>query len=337
MKTAAAEPVPLFKWNGDESTRVILMPFRHPDLWAFRKMIEQNHWVAEEVDISGDSVHWRALTEEKKTPVKVSLGVFAVFDQAVLATLPGLSGAVDCMEARYYYAAQEDQECIHNEAYMLQITALGDEKTSSEILGLHEVDGPIRALFQWARDRMAVPDFHTRLVANIAVEGVAFSGLFPILQWFREKKLLNGIVGFNSFIARDEGIHCKFACHLVRSPYMLKKPDAKLVEQLFREAVAHMGAVIDAALPAPVEDLNAALVKKHMMFQADAVLKDMGYAPLFSREGAAPLEFMLKLDMSSVKKTDFLKTASLNYRGPSSGAAAFVYNPTPVELEADDT
>ena len=66
--------------------------------------------------------------------------------------------------------------------------------------------------FKWF-DREAHP-FVVRLVAFAIVEGIFFCSSFAAIYWFRGRGLLPGLCFSNELIARDEGMHMRFACLL---------------------------------------------------------------------------------------------------------------------------
>ncbi len=59
--------------------------------------------------------------------------------------------------------------------------------------------------------------FAERLVAFAAVEGIFFSGSFCSIFWLKKRGLMPGLTFSNELISRDEGLHCEFACLLIRN------------------------------------------------------------------------------------------------------------------------
>ncbi len=78
-------------------------------------------------------------------------------------------------------------------------------------------------------------NFATRLVAFAIVEGVFFSSSFAAIFWIRSRGILPGLCMSNELIARDEGMHARFACLL--SGHLRKKASTDVVHSMLIEAV----------------------------------------------------------------------------------------------------
>ena len=321
-----------FDWAPGEADRVALFPIRHPDIWAFRKKMEALHWNAQEVDLTRDGKDWATrMSDEQRHFVKMQLAFFATIDIDVLKNLDENFGEeVDCMEARMAFAAQKDQECVHAEGYSLQIGAVMDGGEREAVLNAARtmpVIARMRAwVLRWFDRGLAVGE---RLVAFAAVEGVLFSASFSALQWLRELNLLPGVTDFNSFIVRDEGVHTRLTCLLVRR-YLRARPAAARAAAIFESIVAVLDEFVDESLPVRLIGMNAALMKQYVRFQADCVLIDMDYAPVFRAEN--PFRFMDKLCLNEVAKTNFFEARPTQYQNVSRpGQSRLAVDASPVE------
>jgi ribonucleotide reductase beta subunit family protein with ferritin-like domain len=330
---AAAPPATesAFAWEAGERERVALFPIRHPDIWAFRKKLEALHWNAQEVDLTHDKKDWERMSGEQRHFVKMQLAFFATVDIDVLKNLDENFGEeVDCMEARMVYAAQKDQECVHAEAYGLQIEAVMDGAERAAVLNAVRTMPVIALMRAWVLrwfDR-GVP-LGERLVAFAAVEGVLFSASFSALQWLRELNLLPGITDYNSFIARDEGVHTAFACLLARR-YLRTRPAPARARAIFEDIVRVLDAFVEESLPVRLIGMNAGLMCQYVRFQADCVLHDLGYEPAFLATN--PFRFMDKLTLNEVAKVNFFEARPTQYQNPSkAGAFLLAVDASPVD------
>ncbi|MDE2095887.1 MAG: ribonucleotide-diphosphate reductase subunit beta [Patescibacteria group bacterium] len=309
----------LFPWEASERTRLTLHPIRYPDLWKFRKNLEALHWVPEEVDRSKDRADWKKMPEEQKRPARFTMGLFATFDNVVFKNIPNFKKRVNCLEAQGFYAAAENQEVTHIESYGMQIEGIAeDEREFLEILQMVKNTTEIANVIKWAEHWMneTLP-FGESYIAFAAVEGVMFSGFFCILQWLREKNLLPGVTAFNSFIARDEGEHCRFASHVIRK-HLLARPTLKRVRAIFKSGIDAVATLITSALSTPLPDLNAGLVVQYVQFQAVAVADRMGYAMTRVEN---PLKWMDKMDMNEVSKKNFFEVPPTEYHADADDAS----------------
>ena len=72
------------------------------------------------------------------------------------------------------------------------------------------------------------------------------------------------------------------------------------------------------------------LMRQYVRFQADCVLADMGYAPLFRAEN--PFPFMDKLTLNEIAKTNFFEARPTQYQKVTKeGASRFAVDNSPVE------
>jgi ribonucleotide reductase beta subunit family protein with ferritin-like domain len=321
-----------FRWVAGEEARVSLNPVRHADIWAFRKKIEALHWIAQEIDLSRDRTDWETrMDDDQRHFVKRQLGFFARSDIDVLDNLDRNFGEeVDCLEAQMVYAAQKDQECAHTESYNLQIEAVLSGPERQDALHAAHTMPAVAAMRAWVLrwfDR-ALP-VGDRLVAFAAVEGVLFSSGFSALQWLRELNLLPGITLANQFIVRDEGIHTLFACLLVRT-YLAVRPSQARIEAIFREAVGVVDGLTEESLPVGLIGMNSGLMKQYVRYQADCVVSDMGYQPIF--EETNPFAWMDKLSLNEVAKSNFFEKQVSQYQGVTkAGASQLALDESPIE------
>lgn len=320
VSTDAPARVARFKWEATEKDRLTLFPIRNLKIWAFRKVLEKLHWVVEDVDMSKDAKDWNTRTDAgDKHFVKHILGLFAVFDNLVIKNLKGnFAQRFNCMEAEAYLAIQEDQEWVHAEGYMLQAEGVVGGAELREVLESMQTMPAVRAIIDWAKQYLSetIPDGEA-LIAWAFVEGVIFSGAFAGIQWLRERNMLPGMTEFNQFIARDEGVHCLFTCHVAVEQLIVRAPRSK-AHEIAAEAVAVASMFVDEALPKPLHNMTAALMKQYIQFQADCVLAEMRYKTLFRVKN--PFPFMDKLSLNEIAKANFFERGVSQYQGPTEGA-----------------
>jgi ribonucleotide reductase beta subunit family protein with ferritin-like domain len=94
-------------------------------------------------------------------------------------------------------------------------------------------------------------------------------------------------------------------------------------------------AVIDdfvtESLPNPLNGMNAVLLSEYVRFQSDCVMEEMGYDPVYDIE-KVPFDFMDKLTLNGVAKTNFFEVRALEYQGNMKPEnARFAVDTTPLE------
>ncbi len=326
-----AERQSQFRWMPGEETRIALRPIRHDDLWRYRKHIEGLHWTAQAVDLSKDRHDWtNRMTEDERTFVKMQLAFFARIDIDVLENLDENFGAeVDCLEARFFYAAQKDQECTHAESYSLQIEAVVDGAEREALLNAASSMPIIGKMRAWVKHWYRGQPLGDRLIAWAGIEGVLFSASFSSLQWLRERNLLPGITEMNKYIVRDENVHTSFTCLLIFK-YLIDRPDSARAEAIFRGLIDILDEFVDESLPVSLIGINSKLMKQYVRFQADCVLIDMGFQPVYRM--ANPFQFMDKLTLNEVEKVNFFERHSTQYQSVTKeGSARLAVDASPVD------
>lgn len=337
QKTTHVKSESAFHWASGEGERLSLRPIRHHDIWGYRKKLSALHWDSEEVSTLKDKADWKRMNADQRHFVIMQLAFFSRIDIDILGMLDGLADEVDCMEARQYYIAQEEQECTHADSYAIQIETLTEGAERERILNAARtmpIIGLIRTwVVRWIDPQIAIGE---RLVACAAIEGVLFQSSFCALQDLREKNLLPGIVKFNEFIFRDENIHTEFTGLIVRK-YLKSRPPQDLVHRIFRDLVENVSdPFVREALPVRMIGMDADLMSQYVRFRADKVLGYMDYAPIY--RVANPFRFMDKLELNEINKTNFFEATPSEYQNPiERGASDLLIDDSPINDGIDDT
>ena len=110
---------PLLK---DDTSRYVMFPIRHNDIWKMYKKQVDCFWRAEEIDLSKDLGDWAKLTHDEQYFISMVLAFFAASDGIVMENLATRFMAdVQLSEARAFYGFQIAIENIHSEMYSLLI------------------------------------------------------------------------------------------------------------------------------------------------------------------------------------------------------------------------
>jgi ribonucleotide reductase beta subunit family protein with ferritin-like domain len=253
--------------------RFVVFPIQYPELWKMYKKAEASFWTVEEVDLSSDKKDWEKLSADEQHFIKHILAFFAASDGIVNENLAmNFCQEVQVPEARAFYSFQIFMEQIHSEMYSLLIDVyVTDAAEKTRLFQAVETVPCVQKKAAWALkwfDR-ARASFAERLVAFAAVEGIFFSASFCAIYWLKSRNLLRGLGFSNEMIARDEGLHCDFAC-LLYSHLQNKLPDERVVE-LVREAVQYETEFVRDALPVELIGMNSGEMTLYVQFCADRV------------------------------------------------------------------
>ena len=329
---AAEHPESAWLWAPGEPERLALLPVRHPEVWAFRKKIEALHWTAQEVDMGRDAADWARLTPPERALVTHVLSFFARVDIDVLGNLEeGLGPLVDCLEAQFVYAAQKDQECVHSEVYALSIETLLPEGERERALRAVVASPSVRRMREWALAAFAGAGPGRRLAAAAFVEGVMFSASFAVLQWLRTRDLLPGLTVANEYIARDEGVHTAFSCHLfTRWLAPAARPGRAEVRAMLEGLLPLLDDFVAEGMPEALPGLAPADLRAYTRHTARAVYADLGFDDL--PMGANPLPMMEAMCLNGVGKANFFERRVTSYQRPvGAGAAALGVDDSPLD------
>lgn len=302
----------------EKDNRFVLFPIEYQAIWDMYKTHVQAFWVAEEIDMTQDLVHWKKLSPDEQHFIKHVLAFFAASDGIVNENLVvNFMQDVTIPEARCFYGFQVAMENIHAETYSLLIdTYIKDpeEKTSlfNAIDTLPCVQKKAKWALQWIEE---APSFAHRLVAFAAVEGIFFSGSFCSIFWLKNRGLMPGLAQSNELISRDEGLHTDFACLLYSM--LVNKLSQKEIEEIICNAVEVEKEFVVDALPVSLIGMNSKLMTQYIEFVADHLLNSLGYDKVYNTSN--PFSFM---DMISLQgKTNFFERRVSEYTKAGVGIA----------------
>ncbi len=312
----------------EEGQRFVLFPIRHQDVWAMCKKALSALWTVEEVDLSQDMKDWRTLAEGEKKFLVVVLSFFAASDGVVNENLAcNFYKEIQCPEVRYFYGVQIMIETIHSEMYSTLIDKyLEDDAPAlkNALRALHTIPC-VAAKANWASrwTDPATASFAERLVAFACVEGIFFSASFCAIFWMKKRGLMPGLCFSNELIARDEGLHCDFACMLVRH-HLRHPPSAEVITAIVDSAVQCELRFVAEALHISLIGMNADLMGQYVKFVADRLLNALGASKLYHVPN--PFDWM---EMISVEgRTNFFERRVGEYArahvgvGSSSGSGS---------------
>lgn len=276
--------------------RLVVYPIVYSDLWQLYKKAQASFWTVEEVDLGKDK--FDELSPEERNFICVVLAFFAASDGIVIENLVSrFSQEVQIPEARCFYGFQNAIENVHAEMYSCLIDTYIENRDEKHKL-LHAIDNfeCIKRKADWAFKWIDSKErsFAERLVAFVAVEGIFFSGAFAAIFWFKSRNVLPGLTFSNELIARDEGLHCEFACALFGH---LKYPPAEfIVKQIFTEAVKIEKEFWLEALPNGLLGMNSNLMSEYIEFVADKLCLDLKYSKIFGASNPFPFMEMISME-----------------------------------------
>lgn len=299
---------PILAENKD---RFVLFPIQNKDIWQMYKKAEASFWTTEEIDLSADMRDWeKKLNEDERHFIKHVLAFFAASDGIVNENLAvNFLNEVQYPEARCFYGFQIMMENIHSETYSLLIeTYIQDTAEKNKLFHALDTIPCVTQKGEWALRWISQSGFAERLVAFAAVEGIFFSGSFCSIFWLKKRGLMPGLSFANELIARDEGLHCDFAC-LIYSQLVHKLSEGT-VKEIINQAVEIEKEFVKDALPVKLIGMNDNLMCQYIEFVADRLLNALGYSKIYKAQN--PFDFMELISLQG--KTNFFEKRVSEYQ-----------------------
>ena len=293
-----------------EESRLVMFPIKYPEIWRSYKHQQKQFWTVEEIDFSKDYKDWLKLSDNETHFLKHVLAFFAASDGIVnMNLLERFLNEVQILEAKVCYAYQAMIENIHSECYSLMIdTYIKDSIEKKYLLNAIKNVPCIKKKADWALKWIESDDlFSKRLVAFAIVEGLFFSGSFCAIYWLKERNLMPGLTTSNEFIARDEGMHCDFACLLYSM--ITNKLSYETIKGIIMEAVDIEIEFITESLPCRLIGMNEKLMSQYIKFVADRLVRQLGYSNIYNVQN--PFDFMEMIGMEG--KTNFFENRVSEY------------------------
>lgn len=141
----------------------------------------------------------------------------------------------------------------------------------------------------------------TRLVAFMCVEGIFFSGSFCAIYFLAERGIMSGLCTANSYIARDEGLHCDFAAMLYNN-HIKNKLSQEEITAMITEVVAIEKEFIVESLPCKLLGMNSGMMSQYIEFVSDRLMSQINYNTPWAGV-QCPFPFMDKINL--VNNTSF--------------------------------
>lgn len=292
----AIKPEPILS---NKSAQDTVYPIKYKAVWNNYKVQQQLHWIAEEIDMSKDIVHWETvLSNHDRKFIMHVLAFFAASDGIVNANIKkNLIDAVKIKEAECAYGTQFAMENIHGEVYSMMLDMFVKNDTlKNNLINSVKTMPSIKKKADWCKKWIdSDKTYAHKLVAFAIVEGVFFSGSFASIFWLKTRPggIMPGLIKSNKFIARDESKHVDLACILYS--LLNNKLKESVVYEILEEAITHEEEFIISSLPCKLLGMNSESMSQYIKYTADRLLVQLGYNKKYNAK--QPFEYMIKIDM----------------------------------------
>lgn len=295
------------------NNKYTIFPIKHIDIYKFYEMHTSAIWFDNEIDMVSDLNDWKVLTDNEKYFIKHVLAFFAASDGIIMENLStNFCSEVQVAEARSFYSIQMFMENIHSITYSKLIeTYIKSPEEKLTLFNAIETMPAIRKKAEWAKKWInSEARFAMRLVAVLFVEGLFFSAAFAAIYYIGEKGIMPGLCMSNSFIARDEGMHCDFAT-LLYNNYVVNKLSQEEIDELIEEAVDIEKEFSTESLPCSLLGMNSDMMSTYIEYIAHRLVSQLGYTSKFAN-AKNPFGFMDKICLQ--QQTSFFDTKVSEYK-----------------------
>ena len=311
-----------------------LVPFKYD--WAWQKYLDgcANHWMPQEVNMTGDIALWKSeegLSDDERKIIMRSLGFFSTADSLVANNLVlSVYKHLTNPECRQYLLRQSFEEAIHTHAYQYVIQSLGMDE--AELFNMYREVPSVARKASWALEftkELDDPHFKTgtveqdkKLLRNLigfycVLEGIFFyCGFTQILSMGRRNKM-NGTAEQFQYILRDESMHLNFGIDVINQ-IKLENPqlwDEEMQDQAAGMILQGMQLEIEYArdtMPRGVLGMNASMMEEYLNYIANRRLVQIGLTEEFPN-AENPFPWMSEI-MDLRKEKNFFETRVIEYQ-----------------------
>ena len=311
-----------------------LVPFKYD--WAWQKYLDgcANHWMPQEVNMTGDIALWKSeegLSDDERKIIMRSLGFFSTADSLVANNLVlSVYKHLTNPECRQYLLRQSFEEAIHTHAYQYVIQSLGMDE--AELFNMYREVPSVARKASWALEftkELDDPHFKTgtveqdkKLLRNLigfycVLEGIFFyCGFTQILSMGRRNKM-NGTAEQFQYILRDESMHLNFGIDVINQ-IKLENPqlwDEEMQDQAAGMILQGMQLEIEYArdtMPRGVLGMNASMMEEYLNYIANRRLVQIGLPEEFPN-AENPFPWMSEI-MDLRKEKNFFETRVIEYQ-----------------------
>jgi ribonucleotide reductase beta subunit family protein with ferritin-like domain len=297
--------------------RLVLKPINvtYKVIWELYKKQAEAFWTPEKIDFSRDKYDFRKLSKNIQTFIKKVLAFFAGADSIVNNNIQGPFSKIKVKEASVAYAFQEMMENIHSEVYSDMLdNIITNPKEKEELINAFKTVESIKDMIGWGQawinsDRR----IGFSIMAFVIFEGLMFSSAFAAIYWLKHQLAddkMQGLIGSNEFIARDEGMHTNFGCLMY--DYVIHRLTMEEATTMMSEGVDIAKKFIKDALPIRLIGMNESLMGEYLEYVADRLMVYLGYEKIYGTK--IPEAFAFMEEIGALNKNNFFERRTSEYQ-----------------------
>lgn len=317
------------KENKRDFSNLSFYPIKKHDLHELFVLQRDLLWTPMEVKSDGDKAHVDDLDENTYNLVEFELCFFSQMDGLINENLIENFKKETSFykEAKNFYTLQEYTELVHNETYSNLIEIfIRDPKKKEEAFNAIQHYPSIKNIAnlveKWMDNTRPLME---RIIAFACVEGILFQSAFAAIYWIKKRNILPALCLANEWIARDEGIHTKFAVRLYQNIVIdgIYQPvSEEKIHSIVGEFVEAAEVFNKDALKADLIGLSLKDLMSYVKCTADAIIGGFGGEKLYNVENRIG-DLMAVISLPS--KSNFFEKPVTEYGKDSNVDFAFSF------------
>ena len=295
--------------------------------WAnklYRVMME-NFWIPEKVDLTSDVNDYKNLTEDEKRAYDGILSFLIFLDSIQTNNVPHISDYITSPEINLILAIQTYQEAVHSQSYQYIIESILPKETRNYIYDfwrddkiLYERNKYIAQIFQSFLDGSNLENFKKVLIANFLLEGLYFYNGFNFFYNLASRHKMHGTADIIRYINRDELLHVVIFKRII--PEVIEDKDTKWIYEMFKVAVEQEITWTNHIIGNGILGISTDATEKYTKYLANSLLERINLSPLFPGFEENPYLHLEKIADTEGKgdiKANFFESTVTSYNQSS--------------------
>ena len=300
------------KLSAEDLKRETFLEIKQEFLYYLYKKHLQSFWVVEEINFENDKKDFQSLPKEEQDFMRKICTFFLISDAVVGDAVGNFSEEVPDREAKAFYSVQSMIENTHIETYSKMFDIVTDSSANKDFIeeclnAINSFPSVLKKRQFCTRKYETVPQ---QIAAFAFIEGVFFSASFSGIFWFKNRGKCKGIVQANSWILRDENLHCRFGCEVLKTYFRDKITTSEIIE-IAKEVFAIESQFVTDLLPKDIGVMTIRDLETYVKHCINNILGFLTIKPLFPEVTKSPFDFMDYIHFS--EKTNFFERRVNNY------------------------
>jgi len=275
-------------WFGETTNLMQLNDVRYPWAVSLYKMMRENFWIPEKLDITQDVVDYWNLTPEERKAFDGILSYLTFLDSVQTCNIPHLKSTVTAPEISLCMAEQIAQEGMHNQSYQYMIETIIPPERRNEVYDFWRTDKVLKerctfvaGLYQQYIDDPTPEKYFVSLVADYILEGLYFYNGFCFFYNLASRMLMPGSADIFKLINRDELSHVRLYQKILPEAMTVFPHSVDQIYEMFDHAVRHECQWTNHIIGNQILGITEGSTEQYTKYLANIRLGAIGLPPMY--------------------------------------------------------